>query len=93
MKKIINIMDYQGKKSKVKIDNFENVVKLEIEVLSGDEVLYVLYKDYSTEKYDSSDFRTMDYNDGFYCIYDTTKNVDYIDEWSKRRSSYELELK
>lgn len=90
--KIIEIMDYQGKKEKVKIDNFEDVVRLEIEVLSGDEVLYVLYKDYSAEKYDSSENRTTDYNDGSYLIYDITKNIDDIDNWSKRTSSYGYEL-
>lgn len=92
MKKIISIMDYKGKKTKVKIDNFENVIKLEIEVLSGDELLYVLYKDYSTERYDSSDNRFMDYSDAYYCIYDTTKNIDYLDKWKKRTSSYDIRL-
>lgn len=92
MKKIINIMDYQGKKSKVKIDNFDNVVRLEIEVISGDEILYVLYKDYSTEKYDSAEDRIMDFNDAFYCIYDITKNINHLDKWKKRTSSYDIRL-
>ena len=92
MKKIINIMDYQGKKTKVKIDNFENVIKLEIEVVSGDELLYVLYKDYSTEMYDSSDCRLMDYSDAYYCIYDITKNINHLDKWKKRTSSYDIRL-
>lgn len=92
MKKIINIMDYRGKKSKVEIDNFENVIKLEIEVLSGDEILYVLYEDYTSEKYDSSYNRSMNYLDAFYCIYDITKNIDYLDKWKKRTSSYDIRL-
>jgi hypothetical protein len=34
----------------------------------------------------------MDYSDAYYCIYDTTKKVDYIDAWSKRTSSYDIRL-
>lgn len=92
MKKTITIMDYRERKSKVKIDNFENVVRLEIEVISGDEILYVLYKDYTSKKYDSANNRVENYLDAFYCIYDITKNIDYLDKWKKRTSSYDIRL-
>lgn len=92
MKKTITIMDYNNVKKKVKIDNFDNVVRLEIEVMSGDEILRVLYKDYSVEKYDSSNSRLMDFNDAFYCIYDITKNINHLDKWKKRTSSYDIRL-
>lgn len=92
MKKIITITDYNNVKKKVKIDNFEDVVRLEIEVVSGDEILYVLYKDYSAEKYDSSGCRHTDYLDAYYCIYDITKNINHLDKWKKRTSSYDIRL-
>ncbi len=88
MEKIIEIMDYKDDKKKVKIDNFEDVVRLEIEVISGDELLYILYKDYSVMKYDSSDCRRLEYNDSFYCIYDITKDIDYLERWNERIDSY-----
>lgn len=94
--KIIEIMDYNDNKAPVKIENFENVVRLTIEVVSGDEILHVLYKDYTQEEYDScymlKNFRMQDYYDDEYIIYDITKNIDYIDSWSKRETSYNYKL-
>lgn len=97
MIKTIKIMNYQNKKANIKIEDFENVVKLRIEVVSGDEILYVLYKDYSERRYDSADLldinRIMDYHDDLYTIYDKTRNIDFIKNWNKRTNSYDYELK
>ena len=91
--KEIEIMNYAGKKVPVEIKNFNNVVKLIIEIVSGDEILHVLYKDYIEETYDScymlDDFRIMDFFDDKYTIYDITKNINCIDSWSKRKDSYD----
>lgn len=92
MIKVIKIMDYRGKERNIEIKNFENVVKMEIKVLSGDEILNVLYKDYSLEMFDSAEDRLMDFFDDNYTIYDTTKGIDYIENWSKRTSSYDYDL-
>lgn len=93
MTKTITIMNYQAKKVPVKIKNFEEVVKLTIEVISGDEILKVLYKDYNIEEYDScyllDNCRIMDFQDDLYTIYDITENINYIDSWSKRKNSYD----
>jgi hypothetical protein len=90
-------MNYQAKKVPVKIKNFEEVIKLTIEVISGDEILQVLYKDYNIEEYDScyllDDYRVMDFQDNLYTIYDITRNIDYIKTWSKRKDSYNYKLK
>lgn len=94
--KIIEIMDYNDNKAPVKIKNFENVVRLTIEVVSGDEILHILYKDYTQEEYDSchmlNNFRMMNFHDDTYIIYDITKNINYIDSWSKRQTSYNYKL-
>ena len=92
MEKIITIMDYNDKKTDIKIDNFEDVVRLSINVVTGDEILNVLYKDYSEEEHDSNDYRMSDLHDDSYCIYDTTKDIDYIENWNKRESSYDYNL-
>lgn len=92
MKKIITIMDYDNRKRNITIKNFEDVVRIQIEVISGDEILNILYKDYSTESYDSSNCRMVNYNDDIYTIYDITKNIDYISNWKKRKSSYNYNL-
>ena len=97
MTKTITIMNYQAKKVPVKIKNFEEVIKLTIEVISGDEILQVLYKDYNIEEYDScyllDDYRMMDFQDNLYTIYDITRNINYIENWSKRKDSYNYKLK
>ena len=91
--KNIKIMDYSGRKTTVKIIDFDNVVKMTVEVISGDEILKVLFKNYETEQYDSCSFgRTMDFVDDEYCIYDTTKGINHLLKWSKRKSSYYYDL-
>lgn len=89
-------MYYDGTKVPVTIENFDNVVRLTIEVISGDEVLHILYKDYKQETYDScyllDNYRFENFNDDKYVIYDITKNIDYIDSWTKRESSYNYDL-
>ena len=88
----IKIYDYSGKKKEVKIKNFEEVVRLAIEVVSGDEILHILYKDYSTEEYDSCEFgRLYDFDDDYYIIYDITNNTNLLDKWKKRKDSYDDE--
>ena len=95
--KEIEIMDYKSDKVPVKIENFDNVVRLTIEVISRDEILNILYKDYTQEKYDSChmlhNFRIQNFYDDEYIIYDITKNIDYINSWSKRKNSYSYKLK
>ena len=93
MTKTLKIMDYRDKKVSVKINNFENVIKITISVVSGDEIMNVLYKDYTEENFDScymlGNYRIMGFNDGEYCIYDKTKNRDEIKKWNKRKTSYD----
>jgi hypothetical protein len=82
-------MDYDDKKTKVNLDRFEDVVRLSIKVVTGDEILEVLYKNYDIEEYDSSDCRLTDYFDGEYCIYDIIKDINIIEQWNNRKDSYE----
>lgn len=86
-------MDYARNKTNIDIDDFENVVRMSIEIISGDEILHILRKDYSEESYDSCSERIMNFSDDYYTIYDITKNINYIDDWNKRSSSYDYELK
>lgn len=82
-------MAFDNEKTKIKIDNFEDVVRMNIEVVTGDEILYVLKKDYSQEEYDSGKCRLIDLNDDEYTIYDTINNINFIDAWNKRKNSYD----
>ncbi len=84
MIKYIKIMDYVGKKRTVLIDDFENVSCIIIGVLSGDEVMSVIYKSGKMVIYDSTNSRLADCNDGVYPLYikgelDRTDDKTFID--------------
>lgn len=64
MKRYVRLLDYKDNPKKYTIENFENVALLHFKVLSGDGVLTVIYKDGTTETFDSSDCRLTDFNDG-----------------------------
>lgn len=93
MDKIITIRDFENNKRNIKIKDFENVVRLSIEVVSWDEILKILRKDYSEESHDSNDYRSLAFFDDYYTIYDITKNIDFIKQWNKRKDSYNYDLR
>lgn len=68
MHKTVTIRDYGTKRTKVVIKDFENVSSIFVCVISGDEVLYVIYKDGHIERFDSSNDRITDYYDGGYNV-------------------------
>jgi hypothetical protein len=88
----IEIMNFENTRKTAKLEDFENVVRLEIRVISGDEILNILYKDYSVKAFDSDTNRTENYFDAHYCIYDITNNINHLDKWNKRNSSYDIKL-
>ena len=77
MDKEIYIRDYARKKKKVIIPQFENVKRISVQILSGDEILNVVYSDCSTKRFDSCDCRTADYYDGEYNL-----PLNKVDEFS-----------
>lgn len=78
MDKEIILKDYAGEECKYIIKNFENVVAMCINVLSGDETCMVLYKDKTEAEFDSGKgCRLTSYYDGSYFI-----APDEIDKFS-----------
>ena len=92
MTKEIEILDYSGKKTMVKIDDFDTVGAIDLKVVTGDEILVVIRKDFTVEEYDSSNDRLRDYFDEQYRIYESRTDQNMIDneEWRKRESSYDF---
>lgn len=64
MNKKINIYDYKDKPKSIIIKNFENIIEIYCEVLSGDEVLTVVYKDGEEKVFDAGVHRYIDFYDG-----------------------------
>ena len=92
---IIELMDYQDKKVTFDIGNIEYIVSIIIEVITGDEIATVLYKNYTTKVFDSSRTRIDDYFDYKYTLYDVINGVDHLSDeiFLNRKTSYDLDLK
>lgn len=87
----LNLMNYDSETFDVEIDG--EVEQIFVQVVTGDEILEVLYKDKEgkicREKFDSADFadnpRMMDFNDGEYEV-----PLDKVEKWMTRGDSYDM---
>ena len=94
--KCLKLMTYSDKKVKTDIDieKLSEIDFIEITVVSGDEIATVRYNDGRTVCIDSiildDNFRLMSFYDGSYYLYDSKNNINHIDEFEKRKSSYDM---
>lgn len=87
----IKVLKYNGDVTVKTINNFDNVDMMLITVISGDEELFISYKDDTAEVVDPGKAtRFMDYVDYVYVIYDADKSKNLIDNpiFMDRTSSY-----
>lgn len=90
MKELI-LFDFDNKETKtdVDLDDLSEILRIDIQVISGDEIARITYKNGMVEMHDgTTEPRIMDFDDGEYCIYQAGVKND-IDEWLKRKDSYE----
>lgn len=91
----IEIMNYNDERVSVDIGKKEDIAVIDIQIVSGDEIAHVIYKDYSRKYFDSAsllnNFRIMDYNDAEYEAYNASKENNIIDNpnWLNRKTSYD----
>ena len=86
MNKKLTIYNYQDKPVEIEIPNFENVAGATCEVISGDEVLTVRYKDGTEKEFDSyPGGRLHGYYDGNVDI-----PLDKLDDISTIPNSYAM---
>ena len=88
---IIKLLDYEGTPVEHDVGNIEDIARMIMTVLAGDETLRVIYKDYSEKHFDSSDCRSIDYRDNEYELYNHLRPEESIlnkDEFKNRTSSY-----
>lgn len=92
----VKILDYTDYPKMVDVGNLDDIVRMYIKVISGDEVLHVTYKDGTHKTYDSCDIgRLMDFHDDAYTIYDVddpTKNLLNDEKFLNRKDSYWRDL-
>lgn len=71
------------------IDDLSNVFRIDIKVVTGDEIAEVMMKNGKKYCFDSSSTRMMDFFDDEYCIFSPSEN--HLDDFDKRTSSYDLD--
>ena len=74
----IKLLDYETKTKVVDVGDIKEIGSMYIEVLSGDEVLVVVYKDYTIKTFDSSDTRCEDRHEGRYLIYNEQLGINLL---------------
>ena len=87
---IINLIDYNNCKHPVDIGDLNNIKTMAIHVVTGDEILHVLYKDDTEKVFDSSDDRMEDFYEGTYPIYAFGHWFIDKDKFINRKTSYDL---
>ena len=90
MKELI-LFDFADKETKtgVDLDDLSEILRIDIRVISGDEIARITYKNGEVKEFDgTTEPRMMDFDDGEYCIYQAGVKND-IDEWIDRNNSYE----
>ena len=68
------------------IGSIEDIIRIEIEVVTGDEVATVVYDDYSIKYFDSAHDRIADYYHGSYEIYNFQTGLNLLESWKDRTS-------
>ena len=87
----IKLFNYHGVPVEVDIGDFNNVARMTMDVVSGDEVLNVMYKNCNVKIFDSSDDRTMNFHDNKYEVYrfdNPEPNIIDNEKFMNRTSSY-----
>ena len=90
----IKILEYNNDVTVKTIDNFDEVEQIFINVISGDEELVIVYKDYSTKVVNPGRANLYeDYIDYIYVIYDKNESINLIDNprFMNRKDSYWLD--
>ena len=73
------VYDYCNRPTECELED-KPIKFLLVEVVSGDEILVVCYKDGTKESYDSSRYRCMDFRDGRYIV-DDKKGIEKWLKW------------
>lgn len=90
MKELV-LYDYNNNKTKTGVDlnNLDDVLRIDIHVISGDEMANITYKNGKVITFGgTTEPLLMNFDDGEYCIYQAGVKND-IDEWIERKNSYD----
>lgn len=74
----------------IDLSNLDEIVEITITIMSGDEVLDILYTDGHSDHIDSSSDRIIDTYDGAYKLYSKYLGINRIEDFKIRIDSYSL---
>lgn len=84
----IQVVDYMSCKHQFGFD-LENVTRIEIKVVTGDEIVTAMLNDESERTFDPmKEYRRSDFFDYSYVVYDKVLGINNLDaDWFKNRST------
>ena len=85
----LTLLDYAGKKKTFDIGNLEDIVRIRIRIITGDEIAFVVYKNDEIKRF-TSNCAIYDFYDGEYDAYSITSGRNLLDNpvWTNRETSY-----
>lgn len=92
MSKLV-LMDYAGRKIETDFDldeNLDKVLRIDIEVITGDEIATIVFKDGTKKTYDSATDRLANYYDGEYCLFNSEQDINLFELFNKREKTYDF---
>lgn len=86
----IKLLDYEREIHYADVGDIKEIESMYIDVIAGDEVLVVVYKDYTIKEFDSSNTRCEDHLDARYPIYNELTGLNLLkdEKFLNRRDSY-----
>ena len=90
--KVLTLKDYKGVDKSFDIGKMSDIKNITINVLAGDEVATVIYNDGNEKRFDASDDRNIDYEDGQYTLYDKETDVNFLESqmFLSRKDAYDF---
>ena len=87
----LKLLDYNAQSFEYDIGELSDIIRIDLEIISGDEVVTISYKDGTTKILDTSPDRFIDYDDGYYVVYDEATDINLLEnkKWLNRKTSYE----
>jgi len=88
---MLELYDYDNHITETGVNLYDpEIVRITIEIISGDEIAHVEYSNGAVSTFDSSDCRNFDFYDSKYTLFDRKNDIDRIDEFLHREDSYTL---
>ena len=86
----LKLFSYDKVPHEYEIGNLEDIISIDIDVITGDEVATIQYTNADSVILDTAADRFMDYFDDSYTVYNKNEGINFLNDskWANRKSSY-----